>query len=64
MKIDFIKKGNLEGILLTGLLDINAVNLFEQYVNITGDIQTAVLSLSHVIPQKFQDSRVVQWIKK
>jgi len=60
--IEFTKKGALEGIIITGL-EPKGVDIFEQYINITGDVQTATLALSNVVPKKFQDVRVLQWVK-
>jgi hypothetical protein len=57
------KKGQLEGVILTGL-EARAVDIFAQYVNLTGDVQTAALALSHIIPKKFKDARVEQWVKR
>ncbi len=56
------KYGRLEGVILTGL-DERSLDIFEQYVNNTGDIQTASLALSHVVPKKFKDTRVDHWIR-
>eukprot|EP01117_Protostelium_nocturnum_P018083 TRINITY_DN7488_c0_g1_i2.p1 TRINITY_DN7488_c0_g1~~TRINITY_DN7488_c0_g1_i2.p1 ORF type:complete len:899 (-),score=298.73 TRINITY_DN7488_c0_g1_i2:10-2706(-) len=55
------KKGNVEGIILTGL-DSRAMEIFEQYVNTTGDVQTAALVMGH-LPKKLRDQRVDLWIK-
>ncbi|RUS22511.1 hypothetical protein BC937DRAFT_88669 [Endogone sp. FLAS-F59071] len=55
--------GDIEGVFLTGLSK-EGVDLFEQYVNITGDIQTAALVLSFCVPRKFQDKRVEEWVDK
>ncbi|CAG8486695.1 1716_t:CDS:10 [Ambispora gerdemannii] len=54
--------GDIEGIVLTGLTS-KGVNLFEQYVNNTGDVQTASLALSFCVPRQFKDNRVVQWVE-
>jgi hypothetical protein len=62
LALDLTKQGSLEGILLTGLTT-SAVDVFEQYINIVGDVQTASLVLSHVVPKKFKDSRVENWVK-
>ncbi|PRP89466.1 WD repeat-containing protein mio-like [Planoprotostelium fungivorum] len=55
------KKGNIEGIILTGL-DQRAMEIFEQYVNTTGDVQTAALVVAH-LPKKNRDQRVDMWIR-
>eukprot|EP01114_Cavostelium_apophysatum_P012662 TRINITY_DN288_c0_g1_i6.p1 TRINITY_DN288_c0_g1~~TRINITY_DN288_c0_g1_i6.p1 ORF type:complete len:932 (+),score=212.05 TRINITY_DN288_c0_g1_i6:136-2931(+) len=59
---DLTKQGALEGILLTGL-DAAGITIFEQYINNTSDIQTAVLALSHVVPKRFTDARVEKWVR-
>lgn len=40
-----------------------AVDLFSHYINLTGDVQTAVLVLLHVVPKTFKDPRVENWVK-
>ncbi|CAG8618340.1 3257_t:CDS:10, partial [Ambispora leptoticha] len=57
-----ILMGDIEGVVLTGLTP-EGVNLFEQYVNNTGDVQTASLALSFCVPRRFKDNRVTQWVK-
>ncbi|KAJ3088878.1 hypothetical protein HK102_007727 [Quaeritorhiza haematococci] len=59
---DFVASGNIEGLLLTGLTP-NGVSLFEHYVDRTGDVQTAGLVLSAVVPRKFQDTQVQNWVE-
>lgn len=58
-----VTSGDIEGVFLTGLTK-EGVDLFEQYVNKTGDIQTAALVLSFCVPRKFQDKRVEEWVDK
>ncbi len=60
--IELTKQGSLEGILLTGLTT-SAVDVLEQYINLVGDVQTASLVLSHVVPKKFKDPRAENWVK-
>ncbi len=60
---ELAKSGALEGLLLTGLTDSKAVDLFEHYVNFTADVQSAAVVLSHVVPKKFKDARVDKWVK-
>lgn len=55
-------QGSLEGVLLTGL-DNRSVDLFQEYINFTADIQTPVLALAHVVPKKFKDTKVDKWVK-
>lgn len=57
----FTIKGDIEGILLTGLTK-EGVQLFEGFVDRTGDVQTPTLVLSHVIPKEFKDKRSEKWL--
>jgi len=59
---DYIRKGDIEAILLTGLSK-DGVELFEAYVDLTGDVQTPTLALSHVIPKEFKDKRAEKWLE-
>lgn len=43
---DCIKQGNLYGILLTGL-NSDSIELFQTYINITSDVQTAAVAIIH-----------------
>ncbi|ORX91418.1 hypothetical protein K493DRAFT_339376, partial [Basidiobolus meristosporus CBS 931.73] len=52
--------GDVEGLILTGLTSQGA-DLMEQYVNNTGDIQTASLVMSYCVPRRFKDQRVHEW---
>jgi len=58
-----IVMGNIDGLLLTGLTPMG-VQLFEQYVDRTGDIQTASLVMSLVSPKQFSDSRIDDWVER
>ncbi|KAL7751008.1 hypothetical protein RI367_003588 [Sorochytrium milnesiophthora] len=58
----FIHTGSLDGVLLTGLTP-TGVDLFSRYVDTTGDVQTPALVLSLVVPARFHDDRVEQWIE-
>ncbi|CDH56705.1 wd repeat protein ybl104c [Lichtheimia corymbifera JMRC:FSU:9682] len=57
-----IREGDVEGVLLTGLTS-RAVDLLEQTVNRYGDVQTASLVMSFVVPRRFKDKRVEDWIE-
>ncbi|KAJ1499009.1 hypothetical protein HMI56_004637 [Coelomomyces lativittatus] len=57
-----IQKGSLDGLLFTGL-STEAVDIFSEYVDRTGDIQTASLVLSIVVPKRFKDTKVEEWIE-
>ncbi|TPX38382.1 hypothetical protein SeMB42_g06774 [Synchytrium endobioticum] len=54
--------GNIEGLLLTGLTSVG-VDLFEEYVDCTGDVQSACLVMSLVVPKRFVDVRVDSWVE-
>ncbi|KAI9317907.1 WD40-repeat-containing domain protein [Dichotomocladium elegans] len=58
-----ISEGDVEGVLLTGLTP-QAVDLFEQTVNRYGDVQTASLVMSFVVPRRFKDKRVEDWTER
>ena len=55
-----VSKGAVEGILLTGL-DERAMDLFQVYINRTGDLQTAVLAMCHTAPAFLRDARANAW---
>lgn len=55
--------GELEGLLLTGLLDNSGFSLLQSYVDRTGDVQTAALAGSFVHPGQVHDVRVERWIE-
>lgn len=50
-----IQSGDLEAIILTGFTFPDAIELFKKYINRTGDVQTAVLLLSHCPPRMFKE---------
>ncbi|KAL1925621.1 uncharacterized protein VTP21DRAFT_504 [Calcarisporiella thermophila] len=58
----YTSSGDLEGIQVTGLSP-HGVKLLANYVNRTGDIQTACLGTSFVVPRRFRDSRVDEWVE-
>lgn len=55
--------GELDGLLLTGLLDNSGFALLQSYVDRTGDVQTAALAGAFVHPGQVNDSRVERWIE-
>eukprot|EP01132_Coremiostelium_polycephalum_P002094 gene2094-2581_t len=55
-----IENGNLQGILLTGLTP-KGIELLQNYIDNTGDIQTACLAISVVVPKIFRDKKVSKW---
>uniref|UniRef100_A0A0B6ZZ52 Uncharacterized protein n=1 Tax=Arion vulgaris TaxID=1028688 RepID=A0A0B6ZZ52_9EUPU len=60
---ELTKSGDLDGILLTGMSN-EGIDLLENYVNHTSDVQTAaivtVFSMSNAI---MKDTRVIEWIE-
>jgi hypothetical protein len=55
-----VKKGDLEGILLTGLGE-EAMDLFQTYITRTNDLQTAVLATAFTNPLFVDDLRWEMW---
>ncbi|KAI8604337.1 hypothetical protein EDD21DRAFT_366575 [Dissophora ornata] len=53
--------GEIDGIILTGLTE-TGLDLFTNYVNRTGDIQTVALASSFAVPRYFKDPRVEDWV--
>lgn len=53
--------GEIDGMILTGLTELG-LDLLTNYVNRTGDIQTASLASSVAVPRYFKDSRVEEWV--
>ncbi|CAO3613659.1 unnamed protein product [Cunninghamella echinulata] len=58
-----IADGNISGLILTGLSTTRGIDLLERMVNKNGDIQTAALLVSFVVPRRLQDSRAEEWIE-
>ncbi|KAF9916366.1 hypothetical protein BX616_003952 [Lobosporangium transversale] len=57
-----INAGEIDGIILTGLTE-TGLDLFTNYVNRTGDIQTVALASSVAVPRYFKDPRVEEWVE-
>ena len=55
-----VAKGLQEGILLTGLGE-KAMDLFQNFINRTEDLQTTVLAMSHTAPLYIRDPRFFAW---
>ncbi|KAG0043541.1 hypothetical protein BGZ83_011281 [Gryganskiella cystojenkinii] len=53
--------GEIDGMILTGLTELG-LDLLTNYVNRTGDIQTASLASSVAVPRYFKDTRVEEWV--
>lgn len=58
-----VKEGDVEGVVVTGLTS-KGVELFEQALDRYGDVQTASLIMSYIVPKRFKDSRVEDWVEK
>lgn len=57
-----IERGNIEGILLTGIT-IKGINLLQSFVDRSSDIQSACLIASFASPKYFVDERVDKWVE-
>ncbi|KAF9081229.1 hypothetical protein BGX23_001114 [Mortierella sp. AD031] len=53
--------GEIDGMILCGLTEAG-LDLLTNYVNRTGDIQTAALASSVAVPRYFKDGRVEEWV--
>lgn len=56
----YIKNGDIEGVLLTGLTP-QSIDLFQSYIRRTNDLQTAVLATALVTPLYVDDVRWDMW---
>ncbi|EPY52487.1 ubiquitin-protein ligase E3 [Schizosaccharomyces cryophilus OY26] len=57
-----VQSGDPEGIILTGLTPLG-IELLQNFVNHSNDVQTAALLASYVVPKKFTDWRADGWIE-
>ncbi|TRM67809.1 hypothetical protein BD626DRAFT_564707 [Schizophyllum amplum] len=55
------KFGDIDALMVTGLTKAG-VNVLQDYVDRTGDLQTAALLGAYVCPRRFEDPRVERWI--
>ncbi|KNE66133.1 hypothetical protein AMAG_10385 [Allomyces macrogynus ATCC 38327] len=60
---DMIRDGELQGLAFTGL-STDGVRLLANYVDNKGDVQTAALVMSTVVPGRFTDSMVEMWVEE
>lgn len=58
-----VREGDVEGVVVTGLT-LKGVELLEQALDRYGDVQTASLIMSYIVPKRFKDSRVEDWVEK
>ena len=61
---EMTEAGNLDGILLTGI-NKDGLELLQRYVDLTGDIQTAALTVIQALPnaELSKDPWVATWIE-
>ncbi|KAI8372909.1 uncharacterized protein BYT42DRAFT_578520 [Radiomyces spectabilis] len=59
---ELIQQGDMEGVVVTGLTT-RGVDLFDQALNRYGDVQTASMVMSFVVPRRFKDKRVEDWVE-
>lgn len=55
-------RGNLEGIIVTGLTR-QGLNVVQAFVDRTGDVQTAAILGSYVHPIKLKDTKAEKWLQ-
>lgn len=53
-------KGNIEGLIVTGLTK-QGLDILQSYIDRTGDVQTAAILASYVCPGRYKDRRVERW---
>lgn len=58
-----VQEGDVEGVVVTGLTS-KGVDLFEKAIDRYGDVQTASLVMSYIVPKRFKDIRVEDWVEK
>ena len=56
-----VSHGDVEGIIVTGLT-VSGMQLLQNYVDRTGDVQTAAILGAYVHPHQLKDVRVDQWL--
>ncbi|EPQ56887.1 hypothetical protein GLOTRDRAFT_115046 [Gloeophyllum trabeum ATCC 11539] len=57
-----ITHGDIEGIVITGLTK-SGMEILQNYVDSTGDVQTAAILSSYVSPSKLQNRRAERWLE-
>jgi SEA/GATOR complex protein SEA4/MIOS len=56
-----VSHGDVEGTIVTGLT-VSGMQLLQNYVDRTGDVQTAAILGAYVHPHQLKDSRVDRWL--
>lgn len=57
-----VQEGDVEGVVVTGLT-LKGVDLLERALDRYGDVQTASLVMSYIVPKRFKDIRVEDWVE-
>jgi len=57
-------RGDLRGLPLVGMAGPQCVPLFQRFVDMTGDIQSAACMLAHVVPKFWSGPGVVSWVEE
>lgn len=60
---NLVQEGDVEGVVVTGLT-LKGVDLLERALDRYGDVQTASLVMSYIVPKRFKDTRVEDWVEK
>lgn len=56
-----VAQGDVEGIIVTGLT-ASGMQLLQNYIDRTGDVQTAAILGAYVHPHQLEDARVERWL--
>ncbi|KAI7903729.1 uncharacterized protein BX663DRAFT_507393 [Cokeromyces recurvatus] len=59
---ELVQEGDVEGVVVTGLTP-KGIDLFEKSLDRYGDVQTVSLVMSYVVPKRFKDGRVEDWVE-
>lgn len=55
-------RGDIEGLIVTGMTP-RGMDILQNYVDRSGDVQTAAILSSYVCPARFQDTRSERWLE-
>ncbi|KAG6333717.1 hypothetical protein ID866_5370 [Astraeus odoratus] len=55
-------RGDIEGLIITGLTP-SGMDILQNYVDRTGDVQTAAILSSYTCPARFRDVRADRWLE-
>eukprot|EP00997_Jenningsia_sp_PLL12_P008515 NODE_52_length_2915_cov_11.316469_g48_i0.p1 GENE.NODE_52_length_2915_cov_11.316469_g48_i0~~NODE_52_length_2915_cov_11.316469_g48_i0.p1 ORF type:complete len:909 (+),score=220.94 NODE_52_length_2915_cov_11.316469_g48_i0:168-2894(+) len=62
LKTEAISAGTLSGIVLTGLTP-EGVDLMQEYIDATADVQVGGVLFAHTVPAQFSDERAARWLQ-